>query len=65
MEPTHEDAYAHVGDPAAEWCPFCLRTTLMRASIYALASDGPHRIGEYAVCEECAYSPYTRQEGAR
>lgn len=38
-------------------CETCLEA-LMRSSLYALASDGPHRIGEYAICEGCAYSPY-------
>lgn len=61
-EPTHEDAYVHVGEPVAEWCTACLKTTLMRAGIYALVSDGPHRIGEWAICHECAYSPYTAKE---
>lgn len=63
MSDTHETAYVHIGDPIAEWCPQCIKTTLMRSSLYALASDGPHRMGEYAICEGCAYSPY--QEDTR
>lgn len=48
----------HVSDPVAEWCPRCHRSTLNRASVYALTSTGPLRIGEWAVCEACAYTPY-------
>lgn len=57
-EPTHEEAVPFVSGAVADWCPRCSKTTLIRHDIYVLVSDGPHRIGEYAVCEECAYSPY-------
>jgi len=63
MSDTHEEATPFVSGAIADWCPHCLKTTLIRHDIYALVSDGPHRIGEYAVCEECAYSPY--QEDTR
>lgn len=53
-----EVALVHVGEPVAAWCPRCLKTTLARSSLHALLSDGPHRIGEWAVCEDCGYSPY-------
>lgn len=59
--PRHRDGKFMLA--VADWCPHCLKTTLIRHDIYALVSDGPHRIGEYAVCEECAYSPY--QEDTR
>lgn len=61
----HEEASMHIADPTEEWCPICLKTTLLRASIYALVSDGPHRIGEYAVCETCGHSPYAEPEVRR
>lgn len=57
--PEHETATMHINDPVADWCPHCAKATLLRHDITALVSDGPHRIGEYAVCHECGYSPYT------
>lgn len=62
VEPTYEEAVVHSGEPTAEWCPHCLLDTVQRTPLYALVSEGPYRIGEYAVCEECAYSPYATKE---
>lgn len=63
MSDTHEEATPFVGDVTAHWCPHCLKSTLMKAAIYVLVSTGPRRIGEWAVCEECGYTPYA--EGGR
>ena len=57
-----EEATIHVGDTTAEWCPSCWRTTLNAASVYALTSTGPLRIGEWAICERCGYSPHSDRE---
>lgn len=58
MSGTHETATMHITDPTHHWCPRCIRTTLAKASIYALTPAGPHRIGEWAMCEACGHSPY-------
>lgn len=62
MDDTHETAFMHVDKAIYHWCPTCLKTTLARSSIYALTSAGPRRVGEWAICQECAYSPYSAQE---
>lgn len=63
MSDTHETALVHIGEPTTHWCPHCLKTTLNRSSLYALASTGPRRIGEWAMCDQpgCGYSPYQQR----
>ena len=55
---THEEATPFVGDITTHWCDQCQRSTLQKAPIHILTSDGPRRIGEWAVCEGCGHSPY-------
>lgn len=60
---THQEgATVVLGDAVADWCRCCLKTALNRASIYAVAPSGLCRIGVWAVCEECGYSPYADTE---
>ncbi|WP_017602219.1 hypothetical protein [Nocardiopsis lucentensis] len=56
-----EFATVHFGEPEPEWCPRCAKDTVNRTPIYALASSGPRRIGEYAICDECGHSPHTNR----
>lgn len=60
-EPVTEEIIPGVGERRQEWCPHCCRTTLVAHSIYAITSQGSHVIGEYAICEECGWSPYAKR----
>lgn len=61
VKPELELAFMSIGAPRDDWCPRCLKTTLSRSSIYAVASIGPIRVGEFAICEECGRSPYQEE----
>lgn len=64
MSDTHEYAYMSTGNPTYDWCPRCAKSTLARTNIYiyAVASIGPIRVGEWAICEECGRSPYQEDQ---
>lgn len=55
-----EEVTPFVGEPTTHWCDQCQRSMLHKAAIHILTSDGPRRIGEWAVCEGCGYSPYAQ-----
>lgn len=61
-KPNLEQAHMSIGAPRNDWCPRCLKTTLSRSSIYAVASIGPIRVGEWAICDECGHSPYQEDQ---
>jgi hypothetical protein len=52
-----------VGELTVEWCPQCARLTLGATSIYVVSPSGASRIGEYAICGECGWSPYATGTG--
>lgn len=45
--------YLAAGRTSREWCDRCLTSARLVTDIYALADDGPRRIGTRSGCTNC------------
>jgi hypothetical protein len=54
----YETATLQVSEFRDEWCPTCLLTTLQCGDIFAITSQGVRRVGGFAVCAKCGWSPH-------
>ncbi len=53
----YETATIRGSDIQIDWCPRCYHMDLQCGDILAMTSDGVQRIGGFAVCAECGWTP--------
>lgn len=58
MSPRLEEALTGLCEQPQQWCPRCLKTTLIVYAITAVTSQGAQTISGAAICHECGWSPY-------
>lgn len=58
MSPRLEEALTGLCEQPQQWCPRCLKTTLIVYTITAVTRQGAQTIGGAAICHECGWSPY-------
>lgn len=56
--PWYQTATLQVSDFKWDWCSRCCCMSLQCGDILAVTPDGVQRIGGFAVCAECGYSPH-------
>jgi hypothetical protein len=60
----YEHVIPSLGEPQVEACLRCKEPTLIVVQIYAITSEAAHRIGGYAICAECGWTPYAEKPGS-
>lgn len=53
----YETATLQVGEFQVDWCPRCHHMDLQCGDVLAMTSQGVRRIGGFAVCAECGWTP--------